>query len=883
MAEWWKFWRRDDRGRAELAAPLNGTLGVPSGGPQQPAPQNGQSWKSTTSGPQSPAVFSPSGQSMQTINKSSIPDLPPPASPAQVAEMLMGEEGISGIANYYGRIWDEETPELQWLLAFQFPGAGVFGQWEALHRRNPYVAAGLESVKAQVRDCRVDVEAAEGVENADLHAKIVEWNIKEYLEPGFARVLEQMVESILYGFNLHEIVMEPVQHQLFGGWGMAVSKLQHLMAKSVYENGWVTQDRELKYIKQRGPVDGQFMTVDLPAEKVLLTTWNRNGDNYAGYSAYRPVWYPCRVMEHCMRLAGVSMVREAAGVPIATIDPAAPTMTAGARKKLQRFLMNLVYHEQAAVVLPPGVKLDWWVSPGRDKTGLMKQYQDLGKLVLFQTQSQQMALGLSETGSRSVGEVHASTNQQFAQGVLSLLEEVLNGSGRRPYTGLPRKILQANFPGIIDAYPKIRLSLKRGSLEPNVFAPAIQQLLQVNALTWRAEDENGAREIMGLPPIDEDERSLARAQLALPAPGTTGQSPAGANPPGQQTPGSPGAGGPPSPAGGSSPKRVDVVRPPGSKPISKVDVVRPPGSPPVSDVHIHPKPDAAPKAAWDKASDKRRKLGAFETWRDLRPSEQKLDLHAIDNFLNRARDNFDTEARAQAAAMLARAKPQIRDAMKSGDFGAVRLDPVELTRFVRSYIDKCAAFGAEQVAKEREQGSAAVKKERADGSQRLAPVIHFAVGDDEEAEKQKAAMAAQVSRRIVNRLSSNLENDMINADRTGEDEDEAISETMGDILDSGAFRQDAGLLTTKAFNVGREEFAAAHGDEVESVELSAILDKAVCSECEDLDGSTFDFGSAEHDAYTPPLKQCEGGDQCRCVLLYNFKSEGDSPDEGDDE
>jgi hypothetical protein len=57
---------------------------------------------------------------------------------------------------------------------------------------------------------------------------------------------------------------------------------------------------------------------------------------------------------------------------------------------------------------------------------------------------------------------------------------------------------------------------------------------------------------------------------------------------------------------------------------------------------------------------------------------------------------------------------------------------------------------------------------------------------------------------------------------------------------------------------------------VESVELSAILDNAVCTNCEDLDGSTFDFGSDDHDEHTPPLKECEGGDACRCMLVYNF-------------
>ena len=86
-------------------------------------------------------------------------------------------------------------------------------------------------------------------------------------------------------------------------------------------------------------------------------------------------------------------------------------------------------------------------------------------------------------------------------------------------------------------------------------------------------------------------------------------------------------------------------------------------------------------------------------------------------------------------------------------------------------------------------------------------------------------------------------------------------------LETGAFRADAGTVTTKIWNVGRDEAARLMGG-IASVELSALLDGNQCPTCEQLDGETYPFNSEEHLAHVPPLRDCEGGSRCRCLLAY---------------
>jgi hypothetical protein len=64
------------------------------------------------------------------------------------------------------------------------------------------------------------------------------------------------------------------------------------------------------------------------------------------------------------------------------------------------------------------------------------------------------------------------------------------------------------------------------------------------------------------------------------------------------------------------------------------------------------------------------------------------------------------------------------------------------------------------------------------------------------------------------------------------------------------------------------------------VELTAILDAATCDPCRELDGTRADFNSPEHDALVPPVRDCAGGDNCRCLLVFIPAPDSD---EGGDE
>lgn len=739
-----------------------------------------------------------------------------------------GEFGISGTTNWSGDIYDEANAKLYPLEAFGQPGAREWGFYTKAARTDPAVAAGLEYVASMLRDATPGFEPAEGVANTQAHADFVRWSLVEACEPGWDELIQQVTRgALLNGHALFEECWEVVQTPLLpGGKGFAVTKLAERLPVSVHQNGWVEENGELATIKQTGQgMDGKWADVELPASKVSLFSWNRTANNYRGVSQFRPVYYLIRVREQLVKLAGVSLVREGAGIPVAYAGDKAAKLTDEQREALQQFLANCVFHENASIVMPSGWSLDWVYSPGANKGHVVDAYNAFGTVILQQVQAQHLVLGTNETGSRSVGEVHTAQSRNFARGVIAFVCGVFNGVGRRQYTGLIRKLVDANF-GPQLAYPKLTLTLPRSELGPNEKMDAISKGVAAGAITILARDENALRKDLGLEPIDEAERESELERRAALAPK-----------------------------------------------ISEDDEE--------SEDEEDPK-DGPPKP---------KKASAAEPWtprRPLRPSERAIDFAAIDARLTSARSDFERGMRPLLVEALVRLAPAIKDAMADGDpseVASLTLPADRLSAFVDEYLtglhgDGWRALhrewrtGAAELLKKREQGMAArALKAGEEEKEDDIPVPHPTPPEAPRSQKTMEAMRKQAVRRIQQRVMADVEREAIEVVRTGGDADEVVSRTVQRQLDSGSLKADAGILVTKAFNMGREDFARERGDEVESVELSALLDGKQCIPCDGLDGRTFEPFSEEHEAHVPPLSAiCDGGENCRCLMVYNFKT-----------
>lgn len=95
---------------------------------------------------------------------------------------------------------------------------------------------------------------------------------------------------------------------------------------------------------------------------------------------------------------------------------------------------------------------------------------------------------------------------------------------------------------------------------------------------------------------------------------------------------------------------------------------------------------------------------------------------------------------------------------------------------------------------------------------------------------------------------------------------------VGEQAGQGALRIAASSHTGGAINAGRQAAAQAAGDEILGARYTAILDKNTCGPCAEADDGV--LRALDDPLLKPaPNPDCEGGDRCRCIWVYQLRSE----------
>lgn len=592
------------------------------------------------------------------------------ATPAPAAKPESHARGIPGNANFQGRLIVEPNEALRDQSGYGRAGTYDPGAWKEIALSNPYVTAGLDFILGPVADARVDVEPApkeSGVPESA--AKGQADFLRQCLTEKFK--LTTHLEAAARGFLLSGFALfEPV----FGLQGLApgeavaddaaqeagapprprdlwvLKSLEQRLPNSLdmAAGAWLeSDDGKLTGIKQSGPrgMTGAWARPILSADKVLLYSWKREGNNWQGESQLRSAWYIAgRVMPMLLKLAGVTVQREGAGLPqVKRTDENADDLTPKQREELLTFIANSSFHESAGAIMPKGWEVEWVFSPGANKTFIIDLWKSLGLVVLQQLGAQQLTLGTDNTGSRSVGEVHDARAMAFVRKVLAFSEGVLNGDSGEWHTGITKRLIDFNF-GPQLAYPRVKLTAKRPEMSPSELASSAKQLKDAGLLTPTVDDENVVRERTGFAPITEEERTAAKEKAAALAP--------------------------PSPFGGGN----DGPEPGGKPQFGK-------------------KLQASmPRNAW-------------KPWRPLRASEAKLRLSELDAYFIAQREAYEGRARVVFSVMMGTAAPQVSRAMQDGEVSpeevaAVTFNTKRLDALNREFLAEVRAAGARFASEE---------------------------------------------------------------------------------------------------------------------------------------------------------------------------------------
>ena len=202
----------------------------------------------------------------------------------------------------------------------------------------------------------------------------------------------------------------------------------------------------------------------IPANKLLLLTLNKTGSNFEGVGMLRPVWWWWRTKQRVANLMCVGLDRWAVPSPKVVVDRSQAeaiglsdgdidAMINDAESQAQAFISA----EQSYLVENPAVKFDTYAAtPNLYADGPINIITKCDSQIAAAFLTQFADLGNTETGARSVGEIHLSVFRRAAINLCDLIASQVSGVDRRG-GGTIGRLIRWNY-GCIDPSKLPRLT-----------------------------------------------------------------------------------------------------------------------------------------------------------------------------------------------------------------------------------------------------------------------------------------------------------------------------------------------------------------------------------------------------------------------------------------
>lgn len=223
-------------------------------------------------------------------------------------------------------------------------------KYDEMRRTDAQINAVLSAMELPIRSTRWYIEPSQ---NADGETGDAEWQVADFVEKALFQDMEQTWDDTLreiltmlpFGFSILEKVYK------VNGDKITIKKLGYRKQSSIQK--WETQDGAAGVTQYLiTPLiddDAQAQVVSIPADKLLIFSYRREGDNYAGISVLRSAYKHWYIKDKLYKFDAVRHERQSVGIPVITLPEGA---TQEDKDEALRIVSNIRSTEQTGVVLP---------------------------------------------------------------------------------------------------------------------------------------------------------------------------------------------------------------------------------------------------------------------------------------------------------------------------------------------------------------------------------------------------------------------------------------------------------------------------------------------------------------------------------------------------
>jgi len=264
----------------------------------------------------------------------------------------------------------------------------------------------------------------------------------------------------------------------------------------------------------------------IPASKLLLLTLNLTGQNFAGVGLCRPMYFPWKMKAQA--LDNTSLMLERWGVPpvVVEVDRQAGEDSGYTPEDIDAQVSTatdeaeaLVACEQSVMVATNAVKysaLDMAQSNSAVASAL-SVIQELDNQIMTAAFVQFLRLGVSDSGSRGVAEVHETFFRRLAVDILDHVAGAICGR-RRPGGGTMDRLIYWNF-GHVEASKLPRLVHDGLDVSPlSSVLSTLPGLVTAGMLTPDNSTERAIRDAAGLDELGSDDERDTDERMGVASP-----------------------------------------------------------------------------------------------------------------------------------------------------------------------------------------------------------------------------------------------------------------------------------------------------------------------------------------------------------------------------
>ena len=259
----------------------------------------------------------------------------------------------------------------------------------------------------------------------------------------------------------------------------------------------------------------------IPANKLLLLTLNKTGSNFEGIGMLRPVWWWWRTKQRVSNMMCVGLDRWAVPTPKVTIDRSVAelqglndsdidSMVNDAEAQAAAFISS----EQSYLIENAAIKFDTYAAqPNLYAQGPLDIIKECDNQISQAFLAQFANLGITDTGARSVGEIHLSMFRRAAINLCDIVASRVSGVDRSG-AGTIGRLIKFNY-GAVE--PSKLPRLVHTGLDTDDLAESLGMLgplVQYGLLTPDDELERAIRERLGAGDLPEDAQRSAIERTA---------------------------------------------------------------------------------------------------------------------------------------------------------------------------------------------------------------------------------------------------------------------------------------------------------------------------------------------------------------------------------